>query len=81
MWDFSIGRALGLMMRPLPFALLRAAIHFGFTPLHILATGTRVGGGWGGLGSPARTDVQPFPQAQGPHDRHTGPGARIGETA
>ena len=47
MWDFNIGQALGLMMRTLPFVLLRAAVYFGITLAYILATGTGVGIGWG----------------------------------
>lgn len=47
MWDFNIGQALGLMMRTLPFVLLRAAVYFGITLAYILATSTGVGIGWG----------------------------------
>ncbi|MFP1644802.1 hypothetical protein [Pontitalea aquivivens] len=47
MWDFNIGQAIGLMMRTLPFVLLRAAVYFGITLAYILATGTGVGIGWG----------------------------------
>ncbi len=47
MWDFSIAQALGLMLRSLPFVLLRAAVYFGITLAYMLATGTGVGIGWG----------------------------------
>lgn len=47
MWDFSIGQALGLMTRTMPFVLLRAAVYFGITLAYILATGTGIGVGWG----------------------------------
>lgn len=47
MWDFDTGRALSMMMRTLPFVLLRAAVYFGITLTYILATGTGIGLGWG----------------------------------
>ena len=47
MWDFSIGQALGLMTRTMPFVLLRAAVYFGITLAYILATGMGIGVGWG----------------------------------
>lgn len=47
MWDFSIGRSIGLMMRTLPFVALRAAVYFGIALVYILATGTGIGVGWG----------------------------------
>lgn len=47
MWDFNIGQAFSLMMRTLPFVLLRAAVYFGITLAYILATGAGVGIGWG----------------------------------
>mgnify|MGYP001035982517 CR=1 FL=1 len=47
MWDFSIGRALGLMGRTLPFILLRMAVYFGITLGYILVTGMGAGVGWG----------------------------------
>lgn len=47
MWDFSISRSFSLLMRTLPFVLLRAAVYFGITLAYILATGTGVGVGWG----------------------------------
>lgn len=47
MWDFNIGQAFSLMMRTLPFVLLRAAVYFGITLAYILATGAGVVIGWG----------------------------------
>lgn len=53
MWDFSVGRALGLMLKTLPFVLLRAAVYFGAALAYVLLTGAGAGIGWGigGLGS------------------------------
>ncbi len=47
MWDFSIGRALGLMFQTLPFIILRMAVYFGAAVAYILATGVGAGVGWG----------------------------------
>ncbi|WP_274426385.1 hypothetical protein [Chelativorans sp. YIM 93263] len=47
MWDFSINRALGLMMRTLPFLLLRIAVYFGVAVAYVLMTGVGAGVGWG----------------------------------
>ena len=47
MWDFSIGRSISLLLRTMPFILLRAAVYFGITLAYILATGTGIGVGWG----------------------------------
>lgn len=47
MWDFSIGRALGLMGRTLPFILLRMAVYFGAALAYVLVTGVGAGIGWG----------------------------------
>ncbi len=52
MWDFSVGRALGLMARTSPFILLRMAVYFGISLAYVLVTGIGAGVGWGigGLG-------------------------------
>jgi hypothetical protein len=52
MWDFSIGRALSLLMQTMPFILLRLCVYFGITLAYILGTGTGAGVGYGigGLG-------------------------------
>lgn len=47
MWDFSIGSALGLMARTMPFIVLRMAIYFGIAVGYILVTGTGAGIGYG----------------------------------
>lgn len=47
MWNFSIGSALGMMVRTLPFLLLRLAVYFGITLGYILVTGAGAGVGYG----------------------------------
>ncbi|MCI2394475.1 hypothetical protein [Aliiroseovarius sediminis] len=47
MWDFSIGGALGMMGRTLPFIVLRMVVYFGITLGYILVTGVGAGVGWG----------------------------------
>lgn len=47
MWDFSIGLALRLMARTLPFLLLRMAVYFGIAIAYVLVTGVGAGVGWG----------------------------------
>lgn len=47
MWDFSIGAALAMMARTLPFILLRMAVYFGITLGYILISGVGAGVGWG----------------------------------
>jgi hypothetical protein len=53
MWDFSIGRTLGLMVRTFPFILFRMLIFFGITIAYIAATGTggAIGYGVGNISS------------------------------
>src|SRR5690554_3937736 len=55
MWDCSIGEALKLMARTLPFILLRMAVYFGVALAYMLMTGLGAGIGWGigGLGDDA----------------------------
>ncbi|MFC4250278.1 hypothetical protein [Sinimarinibacterium flocculans] len=45
MWDFELGRAIGLMARTAPFIALRLAIYLGITLAYVVATG-----GGGGIG-------------------------------
>ncbi|WP_127143969.1 hypothetical protein [Pelagibacterium montanilacus] len=54
MWDFSVGSAMGMMMRTLPFIVLRMAVYFGITLAYILVTGAGAGIGFGvgALGDP-----------------------------
>lgn len=47
MWDFSIGSALAMMARTLPFILLRVAVYFGMALGYVLVTGTGAGIGYG----------------------------------
>lgn len=47
MWDFSISKALGLMVRTAPFLLFRIVVYFGITVALILMTGTGAGVGYG----------------------------------
>ncbi|WP_029056744.1 hypothetical protein [Stappia stellulata] len=47
MWDFSLGSALGMMARTLPFLLLRMAVYFGITLGYLLVTGAGAGVGYG----------------------------------
>jgi len=53
MWDFSIGQSLSLIIRTMPFILLRCAVYFGIVLAYILVTGVGAGIGWGigGLGT------------------------------
>jgi hypothetical protein len=47
MWDFNVRNALGLMIRTMPFIILRMAVYFGITLAYILATGMGAGIGYG----------------------------------
>lgn len=47
MWDFSIGRALGLMGQTLPFIVFRIIVYFGIAVAFVLVTGVGAGIGWG----------------------------------
>ena len=47
MWDFSIGRSLGLMGQTLPFIVFRMVVYFGIAAAYVLVTGIGVGVGWG----------------------------------
>jgi hypothetical protein len=47
MWDFSISKALGVMLRTAPFLLFRVAVYFGITVALIVMTGTGAGVGYG----------------------------------
>lgn len=47
MWDFSISKALGLMVRTAPFLLLRVMVYFGIGVALILMTGAGAGVGYG----------------------------------
>lgn len=47
MWDFSVGRALGMMVKTWPFIAFRMVVYFGIALAYILVTGTGAGIGWG----------------------------------
>lgn len=47
MWDFSIGQALGLMARTMPFIVLRIIVYAGIAIAYVLVTGVGAGVGWG----------------------------------
>ena len=47
MWDFSIGRGIGLMIQTLPFVLLRMAVYFGAAIAYVVVTSAGAGIGWG----------------------------------
>jgi hypothetical protein len=47
MWDFEIGRTLGLVLRTWPFVVFRMIVYFGITLGYIVATGTGAGVGYG----------------------------------
>jgi hypothetical protein len=47
MWDFSIGSALAMMARTMPFIVLRMVVYFGIALGYILVTGTGAGIGYG----------------------------------
>ena len=47
MWDFSVGRTLGLMGQTLPFIVFRIIVYFGIAVGYVLVTGVGVGVGWG----------------------------------
>ncbi len=47
MWDFSIGRTLGLMRQTLPFIAFRVIVYFGIALAYVLVTGVGAGVGWG----------------------------------
>jgi hypothetical protein len=57
MWDFSIGRALGLVAKTWPFLVLKLAIYFGATLAYILAALIGAGLGWG-IGALGTDDFQ-----------------------
>lgn len=57
MWDFSIGRSIGLVGKTLPFVIFRMIVYFGIAVAYVLVTGTGAGVGWG-VGAFGDTDFQ-----------------------
>src|SRR5690625_1614680 len=53
MWDFNMRSAMTIMVRTLPFIILRCLVYFAITLAYILMTGIGTGVGWGigGFGS------------------------------
>jgi hypothetical protein len=53
MWDFSFGKAVGMVVRTLPFVVLRMIVYFGigFAYLFAVGTGAAIGYGFGHIGS------------------------------
>jgi hypothetical protein len=47
MWDFEIGKTLGIMARTWPFIALRIVVYFAITAAYIFATGLGAGVGYG----------------------------------
>jgi len=47
MWDFSLRRAFGMMLRTMPYILLRLAVYFGIAMAYVLVTGVGAGVGYG----------------------------------
>lgn len=47
MWDFKMSQAMGLLLRTMPFILLRCAVYFGMALAYVLFTGVGAGIGWG----------------------------------
>lgn len=47
MWDFSIAKALGLMIRTAPFLIFRALVYFGIAVTMVVVTGAGAGTGYG----------------------------------
>lgn len=64
MWDFNMGQAMGLLLRTLPFILLRCAVYFGMALAYVLFTGIGAGIGWG-VGAVGTKDFQASATAWG----------------
>ena len=47
MWDFSISKSVGMVLRTLPFIGLRLAVYLGIAVAYLLVTGTGAGIGYG----------------------------------
>ena len=47
MWDFEIGRTIGIVARTWPFVLFRIIVYFGITVAYIFTTATGAGIGYG----------------------------------
>jgi hypothetical protein len=47
MWDFSISKTLAIMLKTMPFIIIRMAVYFTITAAYILSTGAGAGIGFG----------------------------------
>lgn len=47
MWDFSIGRSFGLLVKTMPFVVFRIIVYAGIAVAYVLVTGIGAGVGWG----------------------------------
>lgn len=47
MWDFSIGQALGLMLKTMPFIVFRIVVYASIAIAYVAVTGVGAGVGWG----------------------------------
>ncbi len=47
MWDFSIGRSFGLIVRTMPFVVFRVLVYAGMAVAYVLVTAAGAGVGWG----------------------------------
>lgn len=52
MWDFSVGRALRLMLHTWPFVAFRIAVYFGIAAALVMGFGAGIGWGVGAFGGP-----------------------------
>ena len=57
MWDFSVRRGIGLMLKTAPFVMFRAAVYFAIAAAYVIATGAGAGIGFG-VGSFGDSDFQ-----------------------
>ena len=57
MWDFSMSKAMGLMIKTLPFIVFRIIVYFGISAAFVAATGVGAGIGWG-IGAFGADDFQ-----------------------
>ena len=64
MWDFQMRKAMGLMMRTMPFLVFRMAVYFGIAVAYVLVTGVGAGVGWG-IGAFGEPDFQATTTAYG----------------
>ncbi len=64
MWDFSVSKAMGLMVKTAPFVIMRIVVYFGIAIGFIVTTGVGAGIGWG-IGAFGEQDFQATTTAYG----------------